>query len=196
LIQCTDEITRLGSLGVVWGLGGGNGIGFPPILNYGTEELKNRLLVGIINGDIRVCLGITEPQAGSDVAGIQTTAQKTEDGKHYIVNGQKKWYYHLEFFNGRITNGIWADYITAAVRTGDTEYGASGISVLVIPLNVNGVTRRKLKNSGVSASGSTFFEFDNVKVPVSNLLGKENQGFQIIMSSISSEYSSYIRFQC
>jgi alkylation response protein AidB-like acyl-CoA dehydrogenase len=83
----------------------------------------------------------------------------------------------------RITNGIWADYVTAAVRTGETKTGASGISVLVIPLSVPGVTRRKLKNSGVAASGSTFIEFDNVKVPISNLLGKENQGFQIIMSS-------------
>jgi hypothetical protein len=85
--------------------------------------------------------------------------------------------------NPRITNGIWADYITAAVRTGDAKRGASGVSVLVIPLNVQGVTRRKLKNSGVAASGSTFLEFDNVKVPVSHLLGKENRGFQIIMSS-------------
>ena len=83
----------------------------------------------------------------------------------------------------RITNGIWADYITTAVRTGDGKRGASGVSVLVIPLNVEGVTRRKLKNSGVAASGSTFLEFDNVRVPVSHLLGKENQGFQIIMSS-------------
>jgi alkylation response protein AidB-like acyl-CoA dehydrogenase len=76
--------------------------------------------------------------------------------------------------------------MTAAVRTGDTKAGASGVSVLVISLNTKGVTRRKLKNSGVSASGSTFFEFDNVKVPAGNLLGKENQGFQIIMSSTSS----------
>src|SRR5271170_6852144 len=83
----------------------------------------------------------------------------------------------------RITNGIWADYITAAVRTGEAKRGASGVSVLVVPLNVQGVTRRKLKNSGVAASGSTFLEFDNVRVPVSHLLGQENQGFQIIMSS-------------
>ena len=84
----------------------------------------------------------------------------------------------------RITNGIWADYVTAAVRTGEAK--ASGISVLVIPLKIQGVTRRKLKNSGVGASGSTFIEFDDVKVPVSNLLGKENHGFQIIMSSITA----------
>ena len=85
----------------------------------------------------------------------------------------------------RITNGIWADYVTAAVRTRGIETGAKGISVLVIPLTGKGVTRRKLRNSGVGASGSTFIEFDDVQVPVSHLLGKENQGFQIIMSSIS-----------
>lgn len=178
-----SELTRLGYLGVLWGLGGGNSIGFPPILNYGSEELKNKLLPGIINGNIRVCLGITEPQAGSDVAGIRTTARKSRDGKYYIVSGQKKWYDPTETTNSRITNGIWADYVTAAVRTGESKRGASGVSVLVIPLNVQGVTRRKLKNSGMAASGSTFLEFDNVKVPMSNLLGKENQGFQIIMSS-------------
>jgi alkylation response protein AidB-like acyl-CoA dehydrogenase len=65
------------------------------------------------------------------------------------------------------------------------ETGARGISVLVIPLTGKGVTRRKLRNSGVGASGSTFIEFDDVQVPISHLLGKENQGFQIIMSSIS-----------
>jgi len=88
-----------------------------------------------------------------------------------------------DLIEDRITNGLWADYVTAAVRTGDMQAGASGISVLVIPLNEKGVTRRKLHNSGVAASGSTFIEFDNVKVPISNLLGRENKGFQIIMSS-------------
>jgi acyl-CoA dehydrogenase len=81
--------------------------------------------------------------AGSDVAGLQTTAKKSADGKHYIVNGQKKW----------ITNGIWADYCTAAVRTGGP--GANGISALIIPLkNHPGVTTRKQQNSGVNASGT------------------------------------------
>ena len=83
----------------------------------------------------------------------------------------------------RITNGIWADYVTAAVRTRGLETGAAGISVLVIPLMGKGVKRRKLRNSGVHASGSTFIEFNDVEVPISHLLGQENQGFQIIMSS-------------
>jgi alkylation response protein AidB-like acyl-CoA dehydrogenase len=114
--------------------------------------------------------------AGSDVAGLRTTAVKSPDGKYYIVNGQKKW----------ITNGIWADWCTAAVRTGPP--GAKGISALIIPLkNHPGVTTRKQFNSGVAASGSTFIEFDNVKVPVENLLGIENEGFRIIMSNFNHE---------
>lgn len=124
--------------------------------------------------------------AGSDVANISTTAKR--DGDYYIVNGAKKW----------ITNGIWADYCTAAVRTGGP--GRKGVSMLVIPLKEKGVTRSRMYNSGVNASGmtfvsrvgdfsltydkgSTFLEFDDVRVPVSNLIGEENHGFQIIMSS-------------
>lgn len=109
-----------------------------------------------------MCLAITEPTgpsnadgnklilAGSDVANIQTTAKKSADGRYYIVNGQKKW----------ITNGIWADYCTAAVRTGGP--GAKGVSALIIPLNNHpGVTTRKQQNSGVNASGASLFKVRN-----------------------------------
>jgi len=171
-----DEIARCGYLGVNWGLSCGNTIGCPPIINYGSPEQKKRFLQSILRGEKRMCLAITEPIAGSDVAGIQTTAHKSHDGKYYIVNGQKKW----------ITNGIWADYCTCAVRTGGS--GAPGISALIVPLkNYPGVTLRKLQNSGVNASGSTFIEFDDVKVPVENLLGKENEGFKIVMSNFNHE---------
>lgn len=121
-------------------------------------------------------MGITEPSAGSDVASIRTTAQLSADGKQYIVSGQKKW----------ITNGLWADYITAAVRTGGA--GANGISVLIIPLKgERGVSVRRIHNSGLYSSGSTFIEFDGVKVPSENLVGKENQGFRVIMSNFNPE---------
>ncbi|KAF7170061.1 hypothetical protein CNMCM5623_002629 [Aspergillus felis] len=169
----TDELTRVGFVGVIWGLGGGNSIGCPPIARFGTTEQRRRWLPKVARGDIRFCLGITEPDAGSDVANIQTTARL--DGDHYIVNGAKKW----------ITNGIWADYCTAAVRTGGP--GRGGISLLVIPLTAPGVTRRRMHNSGVNASGSTFIEFDDVRVPVDNLIGKENKGFPLIMSNFNPE---------
>ncbi|KFZ16189.1 hypothetical protein V502_05211 [Pseudogymnoascus sp. VKM F-4520 (FW-2644)] len=161
----TDELARVGYTGVLWGLGGGSGIGVPPIVNFGTKEQKERFLPGVAD-------------AGSDVANIKTTAVR--QGDYYIVNGSKKW----------ITNGIWADYVTSAVRTGGP--GAKGISVIVIPLKVEGVTTRKMFNSGVGASGSTFIEFDNVKVPVSNLLHKEGRGFEVIMSNFNPERKSMI----
>ncbi|KAJ5980836.1 hypothetical protein N7481_008134 [Penicillium waksmanii] len=169
----SDELTRVGYVGVIWGLGGGNGIGCPPVAKFGTPEQQKRWLPGVAKGDIRFCLGITEPDAGSDVANIRTTAIR--DGDHYVVNGAKKW----------ITNGLWADYCTAAVRTGGA--GRSGISLLVIPLAAPGVTRRRMFNSGVNASGSTFIELDDVRVPVGNLIGEENKGFALIMSNFNPE---------
>jgi alkylation response protein AidB-like acyl-CoA dehydrogenase len=111
--------------------------------------------------------------AGSDVANIKTTAVRK--GDHYVVNGSKKW----------ITNGIWADYVTAAVRTGGP--GAAGVSLLIIPLKVQGVSTRQMFNSGVGASGSTFITFDDVRVPVENLINQGSRGFEVIMSNFNAE---------
>lgn len=111
--------------------------------------------------------------AGSDVANIKTTAVR--QGDHYVVNGSKKW----------ITNGIFADFVTAAVRTGGP--GHSGLSLLIIPLASPGVSRRLMKNSGVNASGSTFIEFDDVRVPAANLLGQEGQGWKMVMDNFNPE---------
>ncbi|KAF7168501.1 hypothetical protein CNMCM6106_003668 [Aspergillus hiratsukae] len=168
-----DELARCGYLGIVWALGCGNSIGGPPVINFGNEEQRRRFLPDMLTGKARFCLGVTEPDAGSDVAGITTTAERK--GDVYIVNGAKKW----------ITNGIFADYCTAGVRTGGE--GIRGISALVIPLKAPGVTCRKIKNSGVEASGSTYIEFDQVQVPVANLLGQENNGFHIIMNNFNHE---------
>ncbi|KAL5317007.1 hypothetical protein ACEPPN_016060 [Leptodophora sp. 'Broadleaf-Isolate-01'] len=172
-LVCIDEIARCGYLGVIWALGCGDAIGLPPVINFGTEAQKREFLPKVIQGQSRFCLAVTEVEAGSDVANIATTAERK--GDVYVVNGAKKW----------ITNGIWATHCTAAVRTGGP--GKGGISALIIPLTSKGVSRRKILNSGVAASGSTYIEFDDVEVPVSNLLGKENQGFKIIMSNFNHE---------
>ncbi|KAK2747331.1 hypothetical protein FQN57_002229 [Myotisia sp. PD_48] len=169
----SDELSRTGFGGALWGMNSGNSIGAPPIANFGSHEQKLKYLPGIARGDIRFCLGITEPDAGSDVSRIKTVAKRV--GDHYIVNGAKKW----------ITNAIWADYVTAAVRTGGPGHG--GISLLIIPLASKGVTRRRMYNSGVNASGSTFIEFDDVQVPAENIIGIENQGFKYIMSNFNPE---------
>ncbi len=100
-----------------------------------------------------------------------------------MVNGSKKW----------ITNGIWADYCTAAVRTGGT--GASGVSLLIIPLKALGVSRRQMFNSGVGASGSTFITFEDVRVPIENLIHTENRGFEVIMNNFNAERKT-IATQC
>ena len=94
------------------------------------------------------------------------------------MNGSKKW----------ITNAIWADYVTTAVRTGGP--GARGISLLIIPLKCKGITRRQMYNSGVGASGSTFITFDDVLVPTENLLHVENRGFEVIMYNFNAERKS------
>jgi hypothetical protein len=93
----TDELSRSGSGGFVWNVIGGFGIGAPPVVKHGKKELVNRILPEILSGDKRICLAITEPDAGSDVANLTCEAKLSEDGKYYIVNGEKKW----------ITNGIW-----------------------------------------------------------------------------------------
>lgn len=162
----TDEISRAGSGGLVWNLIGGFGIGCPPLVKFGKKPLVDRILPSILNGDKRICLAITEPDAGSDVANLTCEAKLTEDGKHYIVNGEKKW----------ITNGVWCDYFTTAVRTGGE--GMNGVSALLIERDHGGVSTRKMDCQGVWASGTTYVTFEDVKVPVENLLSKENQGFK------------------
>ncbi|ORY19811.1 putative acyl-CoA dehydrogenase [Clohesyomyces aquaticus] len=179
----TDEISRAGSGGLVWNLIGGFGIGCPPLVKFGKKSVVQRVVPEILNGDKRICLAITEPDAGSDVANLTCEAKLSEDGKHYIVNGEKKW----------ITNGIWCDYFTTAVRTGGP--GMNGISVLLIERSMGGVSTRKMDCQGVWSSGTTYITFEDVKVPVENLIGKENQGFKVIMTNFNHERIGII-IQC
>lgn len=179
----TDELSRTGSGGFVWNVIGGFGIGCPPLVKFGKKPLLDRILPGILNGDKRICLAITEPDAGSDVANLTCEAKLTPDGKHYIVNGEKKW----------ITNGIWCDYFTTAVRTGGE--GMNGVSLLLIERSFGGVSTRRMDCQGVWSSGTTYITFEDVKVPVENLLGKENGGFRVIMTNFNHERIGII-IQC
>jgi alkylation response protein AidB-like acyl-CoA dehydrogenase len=172
LLISTDEVSRVEG-GVMNALGGGSIIGVPPIIAHGTEEQKKRWLPGLFEYSTSFSLGITEPGAGSDVGGIETTATKSVDGKTYIVNGYKKW----------ITGTPVATHMTTAVRTG--EPGIGGISMLVIPMNAKGVAWRRIENSGQKAGGASFIELDNVEVPIENLLGKPNDGFRIIVTNFN-----------
>jgi alkylation response protein AidB-like acyl-CoA dehydrogenase/predicted heme/steroid binding protein len=174
-----DELSRSASGGVLWGLAGGLAIGLPPVLQKGSEELKERVVRPCLAGEKTICLAITEPWGGSDVANLQTTAVKSECGKFYIVNGEKKW----------ITNGVFADFFTTAVRTGGP--GMGGVSLLLIPRS-EGVVTRQMNCMGVWASGTTYITFEDVKVPVENLIGKENKGFKYIMNNFNHERWSIV----
>jgi len=129
----------------------------------------------VLSGQKRICLAITEPFAGSDVANIQATAVRTEDGKHFIVNGVKKW----------ITNGTFSDYFSTAVRTD------KGITMLLIERG-EGVETEQIKTSYSSCAGTAYITFTNVKVPVENILGKDGKGFQVIMYNFNHERWSII----
>lgn len=152
------------------GFGGGMVIGLPPVLNFcKNKELKERVVEEVLGSKKFIALAITEAFGGSDVVnGLRTTAVKSADGTHYVVNGTKKW----------ITNGTFADYFTTAVKTD------MGLSVLLIPRG-EGVETKQIKTSYTSTAGTAFVTFDNVKVPVENLLGKENEGIKVILSNFN-----------
>ncbi|KAF7562878.1 hypothetical protein G7046_g1226 [Stylonectria norvegica] len=169
------EVNRMACGGVMGGLGGGNPIGIPPVINHGTRQQKEKWLPGIFPGETSFCLGATEPTGGSDLANLKTTARKTNDGHYYVVSGHKKW----------ISGGLSATHMTTAVRTGGP--GAEGVSVIVIPLGLPGVIRRKIKNSGFNAGETAWVTLDNVRVPVGNLIGEENKGFQYLMTNFNRE---------
>ena len=169
-------MARSGLAGPSASLTTGISFGVPPILKFGNRQLQERFLPELLTGKKRTCIAITEPGAGSDVASIATTAVKTPDGKHYIVNGTKKW----------ITNGIWAEYSSMAVRTGGP--GPTGLSMLVVPLKgYPGVSMRRLKVGGQASAGTTFIELDDVKVPVENLIGEEGIGMKYVMTNFNHE---------
>lgn len=146
----------------------------PNILKYGSEFLKQKYLPGIISGDLISSIGITEPGAGSDAQNIQTKAIR--DGDHYVVNGSKTF----------ITNGIYGDFIVTVVKT-DPDAGAAGVSLLVIEQKMEGVSTRKLKKLGWHSSDTAELSFDNVRVPVENLIGEEGRGFYYLMNGLQLE---------
>lgn len=150
-------------------------IGAPPIKNFGSEELKQRVLPSILAGEKISALAITEPGGGSDVASLRT--QAVRDGDHYVVSGEKTF----------ITSGIRADYYTVAVRTDAQAKGANGVSMLLVEGDTPGLSKSPLKKMGWWASDTAQLHFDACRVPVSNLIGPENMGFLVIMQNFNME---------
>jgi len=173
-IVIAEELARCGSGGLQASLGS-HTIGLPPVVTAGAESLRQRVVPAVVSGEAIIALAITEPSGGSDVASLKATAVR--DGDHYIVNGEKTF----------ITSGMRADFITTAVRTDPSSKGAGGVSLLLIDGDTPGLTRTELKKMGWWASDTAHLRFDNVRVPVGNLLGAEGQGFPIIMNNFNTE---------
>ncbi len=147
----------------------------PPILAFGTEEQKQEWAVPAIKGEKILCLGITEPDAGSDVKGIKTRAVR--DGDEFVINGSKTY----------ITNGHRADVIVLVTKT-DPEAGYDGFSLFLVPMDAPGVIReKKLVKMGMHASDTALLAFQDVRVPASAMLGEEGKGFYKIMWELQGE---------
>lgn len=140
----------------------------------GSNFIKEKYLVPSINGEKVGCLCVSEPFGGSDVAGMRTTAAK--NGAHYIINGSKTF----------ITNGVFSDYLIVAAKT-SPELGNKGMSIFVVDRETKGITATNLEKLGWKASDTAEIAFDNVIIPVENLLGEENRGFSYIMQHFASE---------
>ena len=173
-IAASEEMILEGtSVGTCVGLGS-HGIALPPILKFGTEEQKQRFVPPVLRGEKIAALAITEPVAGSDVAGIATRAVR--DGDHYVIDGSKTF----------ITSGTRADLVTVAVRTGGA--GHAGISMIVVERGTPGFSvTRKLAKTGWWASDTAELAFESCRVPTANLIGEENAGFYAIMANFVTE---------
>jgi acyl-CoA dehydrogenase len=169
----TEELARCRSGGLAAGIGAHVGIATPPIWKFGTDDQKRRFLAPAIRGEKIGALAITEPDAGSDVAGIKTHAKRVDGG--FLVNGSKMF----------ITNGVRAHFLLTAVKT-TAEGGHRGISFLIVERG-EGVTASKIEKLGWHASDTALIGFDDVFVPEENLLGREHEGFFLIMANFQWE---------
>ncbi|MFZ1996815.1 MAG: acyl-CoA dehydrogenase family protein [Solirubrobacteraceae bacterium] len=172
-----EEIVHAHSGGLAMGLAVHTDMAMPPILAFGTEEQKQEWAVPAIAGRKILCLGITEPDAGSDVAGIKTTAKRdgTDDG--YVINGSKTY----------ITNGHRADVIVLVTKT-DPDAAYDGFTLFLVPMDAEGVIREKrLRKLGMHASDTALLAFQDVHVPDTAILGQVGKGFYHIMWELQGE---------
>jgi alkylation response protein AidB-like acyl-CoA dehydrogenase len=150
----------------------------PSIIQYGTEEQKQKFIPDILDGTLHWCTGYSEPDSGSDLASLKCKAKRA--GSDYIINGQKIW----------TSIAMWSKWMILLVRTrSDGESKHDGITCLLVPMDTEGITVRPIKNM---SGGSMFAEvfFDDVRVPVENRLGEEDQGWQVTISALANERSS------
>lgn len=172
-LMVIEGLMQGGSTGVAAGLGS-LGIALPPIVQSDDPRLIDAFVRPALAGEQICGLAITEPNTGSDVAGVQTRAER--DGEHFVVNGAKMF----------ITSGTRADFLTTLVRTGEDRHG--GLSFLVIETDRDGVSlSAPLKKHGWWASDTAEIGFDDVRVPADHLIGAEGSGFMTLMRNFQNE---------
>ncbi len=170
----TEEIARCGSGGVSACLGAHKDLACLYVSNFGNDEQRERWLPGALAGEMIGALAVTEPDAGSDVAAIKTTARR--NGDHWILNGTKIF----------ITNGPWADFIVVAAKT-DPEAGHGGITLFVVDSTSAGFSASKIRMLGWRSGQTGQLAFSDVEVPDSNRLGEEGSWFLAIMHNFAWE---------
>jgi citronellyl-CoA dehydrogenase len=179
-----EELGHIQALGLSVAITVQTHMATPAIYEFGSDYLKDTYLKAAIAGDMVGAIAVTEPGAGSDVAAIQTTAEK--DGGEYVISGSKMY----------ITNGTQADFYTLLARTSD-QPGYHSFSLFVVPSDLPGVrVGRKLDKLGVRISDTAELFFDNVRVPAENLIGKEGEGFVYQMTQFQHERFSLLPFAC
>ena len=172
-----EQMAFAGVTGAGLGLTLHNDTCLPYFLTYATDQQRRRWLPGIVSGELITAVAMTEPGAGSDLSGIRTSAVR--DGGEYIVNGSKTF----------ITNGINADLVITAVRTGPDRH--RGLSLLILERGMPGFERgRNLQKVGMHSQDTAELSFTDVRVPLANLLGEENQGFFQLVAKLPQERMS------
>jgi alkylation response protein AidB-like acyl-CoA dehydrogenase len=169
-----EELQRINSGGFAAAMWVQAFLGAQHLLKEGDERIKQDYLASTLSGDKIGCLCITEPFGGSDVAGMRTTAVK--DGDHYVINGSKTF----------ITNGVYSDYLVVAAKT-DPEAKGRGISIFLMDRETAGISATKLNKLGWRASDTAEIGFNDVRIPVENLMGEEGKGFPYIMQHFALE---------
>src|SRR3954471_2041029 len=170
-----EELGRIGCGGIPMAISVQTGMSTPSLHRFGSEELKQKYLVPAVKGEVVTSIAVTEPDAGSDVAAIRTRAVR--DGDEYVINGAKLY----------ITNGTQADWLCLLARTSD-DGGYRGMSQFVVPTDRPGfAVSRKLDKLGMRSSDTAELTFDDVRVPVGNLIGTEGRGFQQQMNQFQNE---------
>ena len=170
-----EELGRADCAAVPMGIAVHTDMATPALAEFGSEELKRRFLAPAIAGDLVAAIGVSEPDAGSDVAAIRTRA--VANGNDYVINGSKMW----------ITNGTQADFVTLLARTSG-ERGFRGMSLIVVPTDTPGFhVSRKLEKLGNHASDTAILTFEDMRVPQANRIGEEGLGFMLQMKQFQRE---------